>query len=457
MLNIRNIVVAAVAASTVVGASFGPAQAASRSKPQDLTTPLGITLQEKVAPNMYAFLTGDGAGGGAAPVKKTPGFQARGTGRSGAGYVLADAKGMTLYTYAKDTVPGKSSCVDECAQAWPPAIVAAGAQATGYWSIIKRDDGSKQWAYQGKPVYTFTKDQAFGGTKGNGLAENAWHTVNLQPEEFVQRPYGIEVREAKTAAGYILAANGGIPIYIYSGKGLQPVTNCVTTVCAKRWLPVEAPLLGNAIGEFTMVNRPDGVRQWAYKGKPLFTYSGDLMPGDALGIGVSKDVQLALVTRNFMPADVGMYFDSGRGAIITTKDGHTIYRLDTSFHTPDGHGLPGSYPGAPSVGRLMGTAACDGDCLKEYRPLVAAADALPSGHWSIMTRSDGTRQWAYKGFATYTYVGDKKPGDRAGADNYLIYVYDNAQQRDVYKQTEYGQAVSRGSDTPAVMWAYVEP
>lgn len=42
--------------------------------------------------------------------------------------VLADAKGMTLYTFDKDT-PGKSVCKDKCAVNWPPVLASAGAEA----------------------------------------------------------------------------------------------------------------------------------------------------------------------------------------------------------------------------------------------------------------------------------------------------------------------------------------
>ena len=38
---------------------------------------------------------------------------------SGAGWRFADAKGMTLYTYERDTVPGASACQGECAKVWP--------------------------------------------------------------------------------------------------------------------------------------------------------------------------------------------------------------------------------------------------------------------------------------------------------------------------------------------------
>ena len=73
--------------------------------------------------------------------------------------MLVDAKGMTLYTYDKDAA-GVSNCTGQCAQNWPPLKAEAGAKAEGEWSLVKRDDGSLQWAYDGKPLYTFINDSS---------------------------------------------------------------------------------------------------------------------------------------------------------------------------------------------------------------------------------------------------------------------------------------------------------
>jgi predicted lipoprotein with Yx(FWY)xxD motif len=89
-----------------------------------------------------------------------------------AGTVLADARGMTLYTFDRDSVPGKSACNGPCATNWPPMMAMAGAPA-GDWTVITRDDGGKQWAYKGKPLYTWAKDTKPGDTTGDGF-NNVW-------------------------------------------------------------------------------------------------------------------------------------------------------------------------------------------------------------------------------------------------------------------------------------------
>ncbi|MFO1303441.1 MAG: hypothetical protein U1F54_06895 [Burkholderiales bacterium] len=99
-----------------------------------------------------------------APAKKGP-----------AGY-LVDAKGMTLYTFDKDA-GGKSACNGPCAANWPPLAAGADAKASGDWSIVTRDDGSKQWAYKGKPLYTWVKDTKPGDATGDGFLNGAWHAA----------------------------------------------------------------------------------------------------------------------------------------------------------------------------------------------------------------------------------------------------------------------------------------
>jgi predicted lipoprotein with Yx(FWY)xxD motif len=89
--------------------------------------------------------------------------------------VLTNNAGMTLYTFDKDA-DGKSACNGPCATNWPPLLAAADAKASGDWSIVARDDGAKQWAYKGKPVYLWAKDQKPGDRTGDGF-NSVWHVI----------------------------------------------------------------------------------------------------------------------------------------------------------------------------------------------------------------------------------------------------------------------------------------
>jgi predicted lipoprotein with Yx(FWY)xxD motif len=95
------------------------------------------------------------------------------------GKVLVDAKGMTLYTWDRDTTPGKSGCNGQCATNWPPLMASADAKPAGNWTIVVRDDGAKQWAYKGKPLYFWKDDKKAGDADGDNR-NNIWHVVAPQ-------------------------------------------------------------------------------------------------------------------------------------------------------------------------------------------------------------------------------------------------------------------------------------
>jgi predicted lipoprotein with Yx(FWY)xxD motif len=93
------------------------------------------------------------------------------------GATLVNSAGMTLYTFDKDVAgSGKSTCNGPCAVNWPPLGAAAADNGSGDWSIVVRDDNSRQWAYQGKPVYLWIKDQKPGDKSGDGF-NKVWHVV----------------------------------------------------------------------------------------------------------------------------------------------------------------------------------------------------------------------------------------------------------------------------------------
>jgi predicted lipoprotein with Yx(FWY)xxD motif len=96
------------------------------------------------------------------------------TGDSAKGKILTNEKGMTLYIFDKDT-GGKSACNGPCATNWPPFMASGDAKGQGDYTVIVRDDGGKQWAYKGKPLYTWIKDTKPGDISGDGAANNTWH------------------------------------------------------------------------------------------------------------------------------------------------------------------------------------------------------------------------------------------------------------------------------------------
>lgn len=100
-------------------------------------------------------------------------------GTTGKGPALTDGAGLTLYTFDNDTA-GKSACNGGCATTWPALTTTAAAPpagiagATGAFTLVTRDDGAKQVAYNGKPLYRYAPDRAPGDTNGDGVG-GVWH------------------------------------------------------------------------------------------------------------------------------------------------------------------------------------------------------------------------------------------------------------------------------------------
>lgn len=107
--------------------------------------------------------------GGCAVMAATPAKVADG--------VLVGPSGMTLYTFDKDTAnSGKSMCNGPCATNWPPLLATEVDKDAGDYSVITRDDGKKQWAVKGKPVYFWSKDAKPGDKTGDGF-NKVWQTA----------------------------------------------------------------------------------------------------------------------------------------------------------------------------------------------------------------------------------------------------------------------------------------
>ena len=209
------------------------------------------------------------------------------------GAVYADVTGRTLYTFDRDTKPGKSACVDACAMSWKPLPAAWLANPTGDWSVIAREDGSRQWAYKGKPLYTYSGDHKTGDTNGDGM-DNTWRAVVtkrmfLPPKVAIWRSdFGPAFATADGKTLYVLAELRFNPLGTkrHTGPNIG-LTDC-TGDCTKTWIPYAAPADAAGVEDWSVVTRDDGTRQWAYKGWPVYMNAQDAKAGDTFGEGVSS-------------------------------------------------------------------------------------------------------------------------------------------------------------------------
>lgn len=91
--------------------------------------------------------------------------------------IITDPKGMTLYTFAKDTT-NVSNCTGVCLQKWPPYVVNGQAPSNleAGLSTFKRTDGSMQYTWKGMPLYYYFGDKKPGEITGDGVA-GVWHVA----------------------------------------------------------------------------------------------------------------------------------------------------------------------------------------------------------------------------------------------------------------------------------------
>ena len=355
-------------------------------------TPLGITLQLKSG--------------------QTRALNGAGMYKSGAGArYFADADGWTLYVRAGDG--GNLNCDESCRAAWPPAIAAAGAKPVADWAIVAGPGGIKQWAYKGRPLFRSEKDKVPGDT--NGPTEGGWTLAMFDPAANLARPAGISVTvRISTTNGPALTDAQGLTLYTFDGDVTPQKSNCVAA-CLVSWRPVVAAELAKPVGEWSLVRRNDGTKQWAYRGKPLYTFVGDFKVGDANG-EADKRWHAALLSSYFSPAEVKIGRTPKGWAVLTTAEGRTLYARDKYRFSYGGYAINDGPPPTADVGRSIGTAGCSGDCLQGWIPLAAPAGAQSAAHWTVVAREDGSRQWAYQGYPLYAHIHDKKPGDTIGSD-----------------------------------------
>jgi predicted lipoprotein with Yx(FWY)xxD motif len=134
--------------------------------------PIGL-LSVAVLVSLVAAGCGSSSGSSTATAKTASGSSATVTvANTGLGKILVDAKGRTLYLFAKDSGT-KSTCSGECAAAWPPLRTsgkptAGGGAKASLLGTTSRSDGQPQVTYAGHPLYGYQGDGKPGDTTGQG-------------------------------------------------------------------------------------------------------------------------------------------------------------------------------------------------------------------------------------------------------------------------------------------------
>lgn len=170
--------------------------------------------------------------------------------------------------------------------------------------------------------------------------------------------------------------------------------------CTDLWPPLIPADGAEEIEKWTILERKDGLRQWAYDEQPLYTSVRDNQPGDVLGGttrrygGDSPANRVPLTPPSKMPPGFAVKTTTV-GRLLTTDQTYSVYAYDRD--TPE---------------RSM----CDHACTQTWEPVLAPSIARAQGEWSIIERSSGVRQWAFRQQPLYTYVLDTGTWSLEGSD-----------------------------------------
>ena len=305
----------------------------------------------------------------------------------GAGQLFVDQGGFTLYTYKQDQLkPGSSACVEDCVKQWPPLAPEGGAEGVGDWSVIRRPDGSDQWAYKSRPVYRHALDTHPGAMVGE-KASVQWDVL-FEP---FKTPSGVIIQG--TELGQVLADVEGHRIY-------ANIHGECDGDCMAGWHPVNAPWIAQDIGEhWEAVPGEDGAPQWAYQGARLFIHpaQGTGEPAPVMRRAWLRQGWEPVVIQE-PPASPGWvtFQETDLGPVLATQNRMTIYSVVGKFE---------------DILRYT----CDLQCVQDnWDPVIAPAGTEPVGNWSTTPLDSGELQWTYLGRPIFTYKYDHVPGDTKG-------------------------------------------
>ncbi|MBU2913266.1 hypothetical protein [Reichenbachiella agariperforans] len=325
------------------------------------------------------------------------------------GEILTDAKGVTLYVFAKD-VAGTSACLDGCLDAWPiyyaeDAEIGTGLEATDF-SSITHSNGEKQTTYKGWPLYYFSPSgdgviETAGSTAGDG-AGSAFHvakpdyTIMLANTQLVGvdgKNYTSEYVEGEGATSYFVNASGRA-LYIFTNdtKDTNNFTasdfsnDGVWPVYTKEIEAVVSSINADDFGSIDVF----GESQLTYKGWPLYYFGQDTDRGDTKGVSVPAPGVWPVATTDLAAAEevivettIMLSTDNALGELLTDAEGHVLYYLAKD---------------------VAGTRNCTGGCADSwpvfYTAEIEVGEGLDAEDFENIEQ-DGDMITTYKGWPLY--------------------------------------------------------
>lgn len=311
-----------------------------------------------------------------------------------------------------------------CTDLWRPFFAKADAQPVGKWTVLERKDARLQWAFDEQALYTSARDQqagdTFGGTRRKHDGDSPAIRVPIGPPPLV--PPGVAVKT--TSIGRLLTTTKNESLYAYEGESAAAL-HC-TEQCLKQFSPLKAPALAKPIGEWSIIEREAGVRQWAFRDSPVYTHPDDTHSWSLEG---SDEAGWVNLFTQRAPAPPGSFTvqETLAGLVLADSAGKSIYVYRCGDDSMDQ--LACDHPNDTQVYRLAMCGGGDAERCRAFWPYVPATEGEIStsrawsvvsidpktGHYAREGDDDAVRVWAYRQRPVYTYSGDVLAGDLNGA------------------------------------------
>ncbi|MDO4723524.1 MAG: ATP-binding protein [Comamonadaceae bacterium] len=106
-----------------------------------------------------------------------------------------------------------------------------------------------------------------------------------KPAESQQEIANVPVSPTQSADGVLIGPKG-MTLYTFAKDKAHSGTSVCNDQCAVNWPPLGVDSKAKPLGDYSIIVRADGSKQWAYKGMPLYYFAKDKQPGDRLGDGL---------------------------------------------------------------------------------------------------------------------------------------------------------------------------
>jgi len=324
------------------------------------------------------------------------------------------------------TLPGAETRLS-CLQLWPAVWAPEDAEPIGKWTPVKHPSGKMQWAYDGDPMYTSLLDRKSGDVNGGtrrssnrGSASGALRAPAGPPPLL---PPGFIV--IQVATGRLLATADRASVYTWD-RDAPNKSNCLNR-CTDEWTPVLAPEFAEARGEWGVIERSPGVKQWTFRTQPLYTYA--LSPEGRNASLQGSDVpgwHNVYTQRTPFPSTDFTVSDSISGQVLADKNGKSIYVYNCNDDAWDQQAC--NHPDLTQAYRLAICGAGSQDkCMQMFPYVLAGRDSksqnaawnimeidAKTGHRASADQAGALRVWAYRDRPVYTFYLDIEPGDIKG-------------------------------------------